>query len=122
LDNDRLIELSRDVIRPFYQSKSIDARTWLAELMPSGSYRVHASEGALFLWLCFPNLPITTLALYERLKRRGVLVVPGKYFFYGLDEAWPHQDECIRLTFSMPPDDVRAGIEILADEIRRLSG
>ena len=122
LDNDRLLELSRDVIRPFYQKKSTDALAWLAELMPSGSYRVHVSEGALFLWLCFPHLPITTVGLYERLKKRDVLVVPGKYFFYGLDEAWPHQDECIRLTFSMPPDDVRAGIEILADEIRRLSG
>jgi ABC-type lipoprotein export system ATPase subunit len=32
------------------------------------------------LW--FRNLPITTKELYERLKKRGVLVVPGEYFFY----------------------------------------
>ena len=120
LEDDRLLALSRDVIGPFYQQKSRDALGWLKELMPAGSYRVHASEGALFLWLCFPHLPITTSELYDRLKTRGVLIIPGKYFFYGLEEHWSHQDECIRLTFSMPSEEVRSGIEILAEEIRQL--
>ena len=121
LEDDRLLHLSRDVIRPYYRQKSLDAQAWLAELMTVGTYRVHVSEGALFLWLYFPELPITTTELYERLKARGVLVVPGRYFFYGLGETWAHQEQCIRMTFSMPADEVRTGIEILADEIRQLS-
>ena len=38
-------------------------------------YRVHRPEGAIFLWLWFENLPITSAELYQRLKNRGVLIV-----------------------------------------------
>jgi len=34
----------------------------------------------MFLWLWFPDLPISSLELYKRLKARGVLVVSGHYF------------------------------------------
>ena len=47
-------------------------------------------EGAIFLWLWFKDLPITTEQLYQRLKARGVLMVPGHNFFPGLDKPWPH--------------------------------
>ena len=66
-------------------------------------------------------MPITSAELYERLKKRGVLVVPGEYFFFGLDEDWDHRHQCIRMTFSMSSDTVRAGIQTLADEIRGMS-
>ncbi|MBL6725045.1 MAG: valine--pyruvate aminotransferase, partial [Rubripirellula sp.] len=62
--------------------------------------------------------------LYERLKRRGVLVVPGHHFFFGLSgdhnekEGWKHAGECIRISFSMPNDVIERGIQIIADEIR----
>ena len=57
--------------------------------------------------------------LYERLKKRGVLVVPGSYFFPGFDEPWPHKHECIRVTYCAQPDKVRRGIAILADEVKK---
>jgi valine--pyruvate aminotransferase len=120
LNNDRLAHMCRDIVRPFYQRKSEEALNMLMEMMPAGRFRVHVSEGALFLWLRL-KMPITSAELYERLKRRGVLVVPGEYFFFGLEESWPHQHECIRMTFSMPTDVVRGGIEILADELRNLN-
>ena len=119
LRSGRIADLSKNVIRPYYEDKSREALLLLEELMPPGSYAVHASEGALFLWLRL-QMPITSLELYERLKRRGVLVVPGEYFFFGLSESWVHQHECIRMTFSMASDVVRAGIETLADEISSL--
>ena len=119
LRSGRIADLSKNVIRPYYEDKSREALLLLEELMPPGSYAVHASEGALFLWLRL-QMPITSLELYERLKRRGVLVVPGEYFFFGLSESWAHQHECIRMTFSMASDVVRAGIETLADEISSL--
>ncbi|MGS6478066.1 valine--pyruvate transaminase, partial [Enterobacter hormaechei] len=35
-------------------------------------------------------LPITTELVYQRLKKRGGLMVPGVYYFPGLDNPWPH--------------------------------
>ena len=119
LRSGRVAELSKNVIRPYYEQKSLEALQLLEQAMPTGSYAVHASEGALFLWLRL-HMSITSLELYERLKRRGVLVVPGEYFFFGLREPWAHEHECIRMTFSMPSDVVCAGIQILADEIMSL--
>ena len=117
----RLIELSREVIRPFYEAKSLAAQQLVAEHFADDfPYRVHRSEGAFFLWLWFPELPITSRELYQRLKARGVLIVPGEYFFYGLQQDWTHTRQCIRLTFSQSDDTVARGIEIIADELRKL--
>ena len=83
-------------------------------------YRVHECEGAFFLWLWLPRLPVSDRELYERLKRRGLLVVPGSYFFPGLREQWEHTGQCIRLTYSGDPAAVRRGMAILADEVKGL--
>jgi valine--pyruvate aminotransferase len=82
-------------------------------------YRIHKPEGAFFLWLWFPGLPIGSAALYQRLKARGVIIVPGHYFFPGLQEPWQHQFECIRVSYAPAADAVRAGIQIIAEEARR---
>lgn len=58
--------------------------------------------------------------LYERLKARGVLVVSGHWFFPGLGGGWPHTGECLRLTYSQDESEVRRGIAIIGDEIRRV--
>jgi valine--pyruvate aminotransferase len=58
--------------------------------------------------------------LYTRLKRKGLLVVPGSYFFPGLREPWDHASQCIRLTYSADPESVRRGMTILAEEVRGL--
>jgi valine--pyruvate aminotransferase len=66
----------------------------------------------------FPNLPITNQQLYERLKQRGVVIVPGHYFFPGLSEPWPHVHECIRVNYAQDDKIIAAGIEAIADEVR----
>jgi valine--pyruvate aminotransferase len=85
-------------------------------------YRLHESEGAFFLWFWFPSLPITTIQLYEKLKERNVLVVPGEYFFFGLADQWDHSHECIRVTFSQSENIVKEGIQIIADEVAKSYG
>ena len=45
------------------------------------------------------DLPITTEVLYQRLKKRGVLMVPGHYFFPGLEHDWPHTHQCMRMNY-----------------------
>ncbi|HQG49669.1 MAG TPA: hypothetical protein PK373_11315, partial [Sedimentisphaerales bacterium] len=85
-----IIAASREVVRPFYETKMHEAVARVHECFQGLDYRVHKPEGAFFLWLWFPNLPITSQQLYERLKQRDVLVVPGHHFFPGLEEPWPH--------------------------------
>ncbi|MCB0180850.1 MAG: valine--pyruvate transaminase, partial [Anaerolineae bacterium] len=72
-----------------------------------------------FVWLWFKDLPITSQTLYERLKQQGVLVVPGEYFFPGLQEEWAHKYECIRVNYALDNDIVRRGISIIADEVKK---
>lgn len=120
LRSGEITRISREVIRPFYERKARQALRWLADALgPDLPWRVHESEGALFLWLWFDRLPIGATELYERLKARGVLVVPGDYFFFGLDRPWDHARQCIRLTFSQADAAVEEGIAILGDEVRR---
>jgi valine--pyruvate aminotransferase len=114
-----IIRLSRDVIKPFYQSKAAEAVEQLFEQLDGIDFHIHKPEGAFFLWLWLRGLPITNGELYERLKKRGVLIVPGHYFFPGLKEQWKHKNECIRLNYSQDKETVTAGLKIIADEVKR---
>lgn len=111
----------REIVRPFYEKKMQEAVARVHECFRGLDYRVHKPEGAFFLWLWFPNLQITSQELYERLKQRNVLVVPGHHFFPGLSESWPHTNECLRVSYAQDPQVVAAGIQAIADEVRRLT-
>ncbi len=121
IESGDILNLSRTVVQPFYVEKSRLAQMWVKEFFEDRfDYYVHRSEGALFLWLWFPDLPISTRDLYERLKTKGVLIIPGENFFFGLeDEEWRHRQECIRMTFTMDEDTVREGIKVIADEVEK---
>ena len=121
IDSSEILRLSNEVVQPYYRAKSQQAREWVDEYFDDElPYRVHVSEGAFFLWLWFEGMPITSRQLYQRLKERDVLVVPGNYFFYGLeDESWRHRDECLRVSFSMPEAVVRDGIRVIAEDVGR---
>jgi len=114
----RIISLSREVIRPFYQTRANEAVEQLCNELDGIDFHIHKPEGAIFLWLWFRGIPITNVELYERLKKRGVLIVPGHYFFPGLKQEWKHKDECIRLNYSQDKKAVAAGLKILADEVK----
>jgi len=111
--------MSRNCIQPFYRAKMEKAVAAVRESFGEIPCKIHKPEGAMFLWLWFENLPITSLELYERLKKRGVLVVSGHYFFPGLDDDWKHKDECLRVTYSQNDEDVRRGIGIIAEEVSK---
>jgi valine--pyruvate aminotransferase len=121
VESGEIRRIATDLVRPFYERKAANARRWVAQYFDDAlDYHVHASEGALFLWLWFRGLPITSAELYERLKKRGVLVVPGHYFAIGSAEAERHASECIRVSFAMDDTVVEEGIAILADEVARV--
>ena len=114
-----IIRLGRDVIRPFYQAKAEHALAQVRQCFRDVPCHVHKPEGAFFIWLWFPGLPITNRQLYERLKERNVLVVTGHYFFPGLSGSWRHTDECIRVSYAQDDRTVAAGLRIIAEEVRR---
>ncbi|MDD9883937.1 MAG: pyridoxal phosphate-dependent aminotransferase [Gammaproteobacteria bacterium] len=114
-----LPRLCADHITPFYRRRGAAAVAQVRAEMADLPVRIHQSEGAIFLWLWFPGLPVSCETLYQRLKRRGVLVIAGQHFFPGLDEAWAHRDECIRVTFAADQSQVERGLSIIAEEARR---
>jgi valine--pyruvate aminotransferase len=120
VESGELIDISQRLIRPFYQAKAQAAAGWLQAAMGDYPCHIHRPEGALFLWVWFPDLPISSGQLYDRLKELGVLVIPGHHFFPGLSDQWRHREECLRVTFSQPDAMVKAGIQTIAREVRRV--
>ncbi|MGL9724869.1 valine--pyruvate transaminase [Sodalis sp. (in: enterobacteria)] len=114
-----LLRLCEEVIRPFYRRRVDEAIACIRRWLPPARCLIHKPEGAIFLWLWFPDLPISTDALYQRLKQRGVLMVPGHYFFPGLDQEWHHSHQCLRMNYMPEAEKIERGIAILAEEVAR---
>ena len=112
-----ILSLSRELVGPFYQQRATRAVKLFRAALGDVPYRIHRPEGAIFLWLWFDGLPITSQTLYERLKSRGVLVVPGHNFFPGMKSDWRHQQECIRVSYAQDDKTVEQGIKIIAQEV-----
>ncbi|MEP5324464.1 aminotransferase class I/II-fold pyridoxal phosphate-dependent enzyme, partial [Marinobacter alexandrii] len=119
LSSGEMLSLTRDYVTPFYRERSQQAVQWFVEALGDLPFHIHKPEGAIFLWLWFDNLPITSQELYVRLKKRGVLVVPGHDFFVGLDNEWSHKHECLRVSYAQDADAVKRGIALIASEVRR---
>jgi valine--pyruvate aminotransferase len=122
LRSGELARLCTEVIRPHYRERRALAVDALRECFEGLPLRIHRPEGAFFLWLRFPGLPVTSAELYRRLKARGVYVLSGHHFFPGLPDDTPHRHECLRLSYAQPAERVRSGIAILAEEVRRAYG
>ncbi|CAH6873469.1 valine--pyruvate aminotransferase [Vibrio chagasii] len=114
-----LLRLSSEVIKPFYKEKSLRAVELLQEAIDDPRFRIHKPEGAIFLWLWFDELPITTMELYDRLKARGVLIVPGEYFFIGQEDEWDHAHQCLRMNYVQDDEAMQKGIAIIAEEVKK---
>lgn len=119
IENGDLLALSENVIRPFYYEKAQKTIQMLQKAIPDSRFRIHKPEGAIFLWLWFDELPVPTTVLYQRLKARGVLVIPGEYFFIGQDDSWQHAHECLRMNYVQDDERMQRGIDIIAEEVQK---
>jgi valine--pyruvate aminotransferase len=118
IESGDLLPLSQMIIKPFYQQKAQHAIELLQAAIPDPRFRIHKPEGAIFLWLWFNDLPISAKELYARLKARGVLIIPGEYFFFGQDCAeWDHTRQCIRMNYVQDEQSMRDGIKVIAEEV-----
>ncbi len=115
-----MTQLSEQHIQPFYAERAERMRNLLNEQLPDElPWRLHVYEGSYFFWLWCDGAVHTSKELYEYLKERGVIVVPGEYFFPGQDvDNWPHAQQCIRINFARPDAEQDAGVGILADAVR----
>lgn len=122
----KLIETARNSVRPFYENKSLKIQGYIHKYFAGTEYKIHKSEGSIFVWLYLPALKISTIEFYNRLKEKGVFVMPGEYFFFGNSpdsepvENHPHYDKCLRLNYAGPEDDVEYGVKLIAEEYKKV--
>lgn len=124
IESGEMKRLCENVVRPYYAKRSERALELAHEHLPSDiPWRVHESEGAFFLWFWFDALPVGCRELYRRLKEANLIVVPGEYFFFGLDTSdWPHSHQCVRVSFTQSEEVVADGFRILGEVLRDVYG
>lgn len=119
LRDDRLKTLSEQTIRPFYRQKVDFAIHLLQAELAGYPLHIHCPEGAIFLWLWFENLPIDTFTLYQQLKAQGTIILPGEYFFPGVDtDNYPHARQCIRMSYAQSDETLQQGIADIGRLVR----
>jgi valine--pyruvate aminotransferase len=120
LRSGEMLRLSREVLRPWYREKAALAEAALLDALQQVPCHLHVAEGAFFLWLWFPDLPVSTAELYRQLKLDGVLVIPGDSAFPGLQEDWQHSRECVRISFAVPEATMREAALRIGAVLRRI--
>lgn len=112
-----------EIVSPFYENKHQLLHRLIEKYFnPEIPYYLHNSEGTLFAWIWFKDLPIADTELYQELKKENVLVVPGSSFFPGLKdkESWPHHRECIRISLTASDDHLDRGLAKIAEVVDKL--
>lgn len=115
-----VLDISSKLIMPYYRDRAAKTMALFIDAMADIPCYVHKPEGAIFLWLWFRNLPVSSARLYEILKAAGVLVIPGHDSFAGLEAGWQHANECIRISYAQDEAQVARGVEIISREVRKL--
>ena len=119
--DDRIIDLADNHIQPFYKKQSALAVRLLKEQFADLSVKIHKPEGAIFLWVWFDDLPISTTELYQTLKDQGTLIIPSEHFFVGVDtDNYPHAHQCIRLSIAQNDETLQKGIATIGRVVREL--
>ena len=121
LNDGRLKQLADQVIQPFYRQQAQTAVSLLKRELGAYPLKIHKPEGAIFLWLWFENLPVSSQTLYEMLKAEGTLIIPGEHFFVGIDTRdYPHAHECIRMSIAQDAETLEKGIAAIGKVVRGL--
>jgi valine--pyruvate aminotransferase len=120
IEDGEIEHLTETIIKPFYRQQLDSAIEVFNQIFADLPVLMHKPEGAFFLWLWCQDLPISTKELYARLKAKQVFVIPGEDFFIDIDPNWPHTQQCLRINYGQPTEKLRAGLEVLATELKEL--
>ncbi|MCW7480823.1 valine--pyruvate transaminase [Leptospira kanakyensis] len=112
-----LTNLAKNVLRPFYDKKrELAVSIFESEFQKRGvEYEIHEPMGGFFLWIRFPKLSVTNHKLYHLCKDKRLFIVSGHYFFPGLNSDFSHTQDCIRLTYCRPEEELARGAHILSE-------
>ncbi len=110
--------LTTQILPSFYKAQRDCLVAALDKHLAGMPYRIHEPEGAFFVWLWLPKLKGTSHALYQSLKKQGVVIMPGEAFFFGLQSSWPHATQCIRLTYCQSASVLERAVAILAKTLK----
>lgn len=130
-ESGKILDASREIVYPYYRKRRTEAVACLRDsLLRAGvEAKIHKSEGAFFLWMWIPTLKSGATTLYQRLKERGVLAIPGDNFFYGLDQLShaemdpafeASRSQMMRISFSAPEQVMERGFRIIAETTAEL--
>lgn len=120
IEDGEIEQLTESVIKPFYRKQLDSTIETFNEVFADLPVLMHKPEGAFFVWLWCQDLPISTKELYARLKAKHVFVIPGEDFFIDIDPNWPHTQQCLRINYGQPSDKLKAGFDVIADELRKV--
>ncbi|GLX50910.1 valine--pyruvate transaminase [Streptomyces hygroscopicus subsp. hygroscopicus] len=118
LEGDAIDAVVASVITPFYAERRKYMEELLVQALPCEvSWRLHRSEGGMFVWLWVDEDWFDDLELCRLLKERGVFVVPGRHFFTEPERGarlGRHPRQCVRISMTPDPADLTAGVERIA--------
>lgn len=121
INSGELERLCENVIKDYYRKKFELSGKCIKKYFSDGlSYFVHQGEGTFFRWLWFKDLPITDRELYEKIKERNIVVVPGSAFFPGSNDEWKHKQECIRISLTASDEDIEEGFKTIGEIVNQL--
>lgn len=120
IDSGDLVRVSESSIGPYYRKQFELLRGLLLRAMPNAEWYLHKFEGALFAWLWLKDLPISDIELYNEIKKERVFVVPGSFFFPGIDNRWKHKQECVRISLTANDEEIAKGAAAIARVAARL--
>jgi valine--pyruvate aminotransferase len=120
LAGDDMERVVSDHIRPYYLDRVEKAHQLVKAHFPDDlPWRLHTWQGSFFFWLWLDGVKMGGSELHDYLISRGVVTVPGEYFFPAKEHEWPHTKQCIRLDIARPDAELEAGFSILAEAIKK---
>lgn len=120
ISSGKLTHIATNVIRPHYQRKIEILERTLDATMPDIPWYLHQGEGAIFAWLWLKDLPMTDWEFYQKLKQVEVIAVPGSNFFPGLQQAWQHKQECLRISLTATEAEIAEAMKRLAKIVKEV--
>lgn len=121
LETGEIDYLAESVIRPYYSVKRSVAEKLLFENLPeSVDWRLHTSQGGMFCWLWIRDSWFDDNSLYLLLKRKRVIIVPGRHFFVDPRRAEAHGTHCFRISIAGDEAATEEGIRRIAEGLEDL--
>ena len=58
--------------------------------------------------------------MYQQLKQVGVIFIPSRFFFPGLQEDWSNKYQCIRISLTASEQDIETSMKRLAEVVQHV--